>query len=367
MLASRLVDAHTREARVARASPGGARRGVDLRDNSFDALRLLLAALVIVSHSFPISGLAAEPRLGDIKLGTLAVAGFFSVSGYLVTGSRLRTGLRSFAWRRFLRIYPGYWVCLAFTAFAAAQIGGVARGGWDPINATVHVLSGLLMVGTLPLSTASLQGAPLDGSWNGSLWSLPYEVMCYVAVGVAFTIGWVRRTHWLVVFAFVATTAGSLVVVPAVDHGFLRNLLVVIPFFLAGAVFHFHQDRIALTGRGALVALVVLLFAALVGRAESLAGLPTTYLLLWLSGVLPAWTRNWGHRADLSYGAYLYGFPMQQLLVVAGAQRLGAIAFVALSLAVTAPLACLSWFLVERPAMLLRNRTRREAPDIRLT
>jgi peptidoglycan/LPS O-acetylase OafA/YrhL len=283
-----------------------------------------------------------------------------------VTASRLRTRAGSFAWRRFLRIYPGYWVCLAFTAFVAAQIGGAVRGGWDATNAAVHVLSGLLMFGTLPLGTESLAGAPLAGSWNGSLWSLPYEVMCYVAVGAVFTLAWLRRQGVLVVVAFVVTTCASLVVVPATEHGFLRNLLVVVPFFLAGAVFLFHQDRIPLTGRGAVVAVLLLAAAAYAHRAESLAGLPVTYLLLWLSGALPDWTRNWGHRADLSYGAYLYGFPLQQLLVVGGLQRLGLTAFVLLSLVVTAPVACLSWFLVERPAMRLRSRSSRAAPDQRL-
>jgi peptidoglycan/LPS O-acetylase OafA/YrhL len=360
------VDAQTVRLRAAPTSGRGAHR-VDLRNNSFDALRLLLAALVIVSHSMPISGLADEPRLGDIKLGTLAVAGFFAVSGFLVTGSRLRSTLASFAWRRFLRIYPGYWVCLAFTAFVAASIGGAVRGGWTATNAALHVASGLLMFGTLPLSTDSLVGAPLAGSWNGSLWSLPYEVMCYVAVGVVFSVVWMRRRGGLVILAFVVATAASLLVVPATDHGFLRNLLVVVPFFLAGMVFLFHEDRIPLTGTGALVAVVLLGAAAYGHRAESLAGLPVTYLLLWLSGALPAWTRNWGHRADLSYGAYLYGFPLQQLLVVAGAQRFGLSAFVLLSLLVTAPVAGLSWFLVERPAMRLRNRSRRAAPDMRLS
>lgn len=369
MLASRLVDAQTREYRVARTSSEGVGQRVDLRSNSFDAIRLGLAVLVIVSHAFPISGLADEPRLGDIKLGTLAVAGFFSVSGYLVTGSRLRTRAGAFAWRRFLRIYPGYWMCLVFTAFVAAQIGGAVRGGWDPANATLHVLSGVLMFGTLPLSTASLAGAPLAGSWNGSLWSLPYEVMCYIAVGVAFSLGWVRRAGWLVVLSFVVATTASLVVVPRTEHGFLRNLLVVGPFFLAGAVFLFYGDRIRLNWTGAVLAVALLGAAAWAGHAESLAGLPVTYLLLWLSGSLPEWTRNWGHRADLSYGMYLYGFPLQQLLVVAGLQRLGAAAFIVLSVAVSAPVACLSWFLVERPAMRLRNRfsSRRAAPDARLS
>jgi peptidoglycan/LPS O-acetylase OafA/YrhL len=366
MVASSFVSARI-DASTPVLAPARRRARADLRDNSFDFIRLVLAAAVVVSHSFPISGLAAEPRLGDIKLGTLAVAGFFAISGFLVTGSRMRSSLSGFAVRRFLRIYPGYWVCLAFTAFVAAAIGGAVRGGWSAANAGAYVLSGLSMVGTLPLDTASLAGAPLDGSWNGSLWSLPYEVACYVAVGLVYTLGWLRRSRWLVLVAFVGATAASLLLRTSTGPGFVHNSLVVVPFFLAGALYYFYEDQLPIHPVGVGAALALLVGFMLLGHAESLAGLPVTYLVVWLSGALPRWTRNWGHRADLSYGTYLYGFPVQQLLVVAGAQRLGIAAFVACSLAATAPLAASSWFLVERPAMRLRARFVRAAPDARLT
>jgi peptidoglycan/LPS O-acetylase OafA/YrhL len=61
---------------------------------------------------------------------------------------------------------------------------------------------------------------------------------------------------------------------------------------------------------------------------------------------------------DFSYGTYLYAFPVQQLLVIAGAHHLGVVPYIVLSIASTAPLAALSWFLVERPANRL-GRPRR--------
>jgi peptidoglycan/LPS O-acetylase OafA/YrhL len=82
-------------------------------------------------------------------------------------------------------------------------------------------------------------------------------------------------------------------------------------------------------------------------------------LLLWLSVSLPKWTRRVGARNDISYGVYIYAFPLQQLLVVYGVGDLGYIPFLLASLACTFPVAAGSWYLVERPALKLKSRARR--------
>src|SRR5947209_465064 len=90
--------------------------------NSLNAIRLVLAALVLVSHSWPLLGLPEPTPVFGETLGSVAVAGFFAISGYLITGSRMKIGIVRFAWHRALRIYPGYWVVLVVTAFVLAPI-----------------------------------------------------------------------------------------------------------------------------------------------------------------------------------------------------------------------------------------------------
>jgi peptidoglycan/LPS O-acetylase OafA/YrhL len=83
------------------------------------------------------------------------------------------------------------------------------------------------------------------------------------------------------------------------------------------------------------------------------APLPLAYLLLWSGASMPL---RIGTRNDLSYGMYVYGYPMQQLLVVAGvASALPAALFVLVSAISTALPAWASWLLVERPVMRLRG------------
>lgn len=74
----------------------------DPRDNGLNAIRLVLAFLVIISHSWSLGGFGYEPRLGDATIGRFAVGGFFAISGFLVTGSRLRLSAGAYGWRRFL-------------------------------------------------------------------------------------------------------------------------------------------------------------------------------------------------------------------------------------------------------------------------
>ena len=97
--------------------------------NSLNAIRLLLASAVIVSHSWLVNGLGLPPMVGGTDAGLVAVAGFFGISGYLVTASRLRSSsLRAYLWRRFLRIYPAFLVVLAVTAFVFAPLSTLLDG-----------------------------------------------------------------------------------------------------------------------------------------------------------------------------------------------------------------------------------------------
>jgi len=83
-----------------------------------------------------------------------------------------------------------------------------------------------------------------------------------------------------------------------------------------------------------------------------LALLPTPAWFLGLPLAVVALGRMTAPRlpADLSYGLYIYSFPLQQVLAEHG--RLNVLT----SLALTLPFAAASWFLVEKPALRLKAR-----------
>jgi peptidoglycan/LPS O-acetylase OafA/YrhL len=85
--------------------------------NSLNFLRLILALAVLFSHSITLGMFGSESILGKTTLGTVAVFGFFGISGFLVAGSAARNNVGRYLWQRFLRIFPAFWICLLVTAF----------------------------------------------------------------------------------------------------------------------------------------------------------------------------------------------------------------------------------------------------------
>jgi peptidoglycan/LPS O-acetylase OafA/YrhL len=88
------------------------------------------------------------------------------------------------------------------------------------------------------------------------------------------------------------------------------------------------------------------------------AALPLAYAVI-VSGAL-IHNKRLRLRTDLSYGVYIYAYPMQQLLAVCGLIWLNPIVFFLLSAIATLPLAALSWFLIEKPGQSLRSRLKRK-------
>jgi peptidoglycan/LPS O-acetylase OafA/YrhL len=127
--------------------------------------------------------------------------------------------------------------------------------------------------------------------------------------------------------------------------------------FAAGAIIY--QWRDAMPARWSLVALcTAITIAAGIWLPSYLvvAGLPLAYAVI-VSGILLK-HRRLNLRNDISYGAYIYAFPTQQLLASWGLFTLAPLAFFAISTAATFPLAVASWFLIERRAIALKGRMR---------
>src|SRR5450631_493848 len=98
--------------------------------NSLNFLRMILALMVVVSH-VGLGGFRDPFLLNHTTIGIVAVYGFFGISGFLIAGSASRNGVGRYLWQRCLRILPGFWVCLAVTAFGfgiLATIHGVSNG-----------------------------------------------------------------------------------------------------------------------------------------------------------------------------------------------------------------------------------------------
>ena len=142
---------------------------------------------------------------------------------------------------------------------------------------------------------------------------------------------------------------------PVLGVGFDMDYLTKLaPYFLAGGVLQCFKRRIGMHGRLALVSAGAFVGLVLVSPSwgGQLGSLFAAYVLLYLGHVLPS--PEWVRVHDVSYGMYIYGFPVQQLIMTF-LPGVGFWGLTFLALALTAPLAAASWFLLESPII---NRAR---------
>lgn len=330
------------------------------RNNSLNLFRLVLAAAVLFAHAFYITGNGTGPMLHGENLGGWAVAGFFVLSGFLIMGSRMRHSPGEFLVHRIARIYPAFLVVIVLTALVFAPIAGlIERGGLGGFLTTA-VTPLQYIWGNLGLEVNSysvswtLQTAPYPGAWNGSLWTLYFEFFCYIIV---WTLGFLpvfRRTVWLPVALWVASVGihatAELWSRAGLDANFTL-LFKLLPFFLGGVVAHVVFERWGLHSRIGLACIALaLLPILLVPRFGGQLSAPfLAYGLLWLSTIIRQPKIVATH--DVSYGFYIYAWPVAQLLVLLGAARAGIWMFIVANVLVTLLFAAASWLLVERPIM----------------
>jgi peptidoglycan/LPS O-acetylase OafA/YrhL len=328
--------------------------------NSLNFIRLVLASAVIVSHTAAIGGFHASmpPWIGWVA--EWAVNGFFALSGFLIARSRMTTPFGPYIWNRALRIFPAYWCALLAVALVLAPLSTlITDERYSPTSAANYLLNNSMLLANQWGIEGTLQSVPLPGAWNGSLWTLFYEFWAYLLAGALLSFAWVRRRPaiWtagaLVVVLVVMVFAGD--AVEAAAGQTWTKAISLASFFLAGMLMHFLGDRLPLSTWIAVGSLVVLLVMLELGYSNSLGQLPFAYILLWFAGRVPV---RIGSRNDISYGVYVYAFPVQQMVAVAGGAVLGPWGFALVSLALTVPLAWVSWTVVERPAMRYRMSRR---------
>lgn len=326
------------------------------RNNSFDLIRHIAALMVLVSHHFVLSG-KAEPALQGVNsLGGFAVVAFFAISGYLITQSFLRSSLQGYAIKRAARIFPALVVCAFVMVYL---VGGVYS---DTLLATVgstDALRKFLQISTFGRADidAVTQGFIFRESLNGSLWTLKFEFGCYVLVALALSL--VRRpvVPLLVLMGFCVLNVAC----TSVDHplaGKVATYTSVCIGFFVGATLAFHQGLLGSRRPRAMTAGVgLLLMAAAVYGVLPLLTSSVGFSLVTLALGTMFNDRVIRGRFDISYGLYLYAFPVQQLLI--NCTDLGFFASMASAVFVTALLAMLSWFFVEKPALAYAGSIRR--------
>ena len=199
---------------------------------------------------------------------------------------------------------------------------------------------------------------PVSNIVNSQLWTVPWELACYVALGGLVFIG---AKRWPIIFPL-AMLAGAVYISTFAHTPRGTRLLIT---FLGGISVYYYRKRIPWHGGVFLFVLAVAIGAAAF-RINGLLLVCTPYLTVYLGLCNPrriALIRG----ADYSYGMYLYGYVIQQALFQVLPFARDWYANAIFSLLVAAAFAAFSWHCVEKPAMSLRGQVKRlEAAYLRL-
>jgi peptidoglycan/LPS O-acetylase OafA/YrhL len=291
---------------------------------------------------------------------------FFALSGFLVTGSAMRLALGPFALSRFLRIAPALIVDTAVSILAF----GMAFTTLPKSTYFLHPQTMSYWLNCLGDIHYLLPGVFEHNPWrqiNKSLWTIPSELLCYVAIGFLMATSMLKKP--LVAGAGIA----AIMMIDIAFHNFggafhfpMERELAgptgkLVCFFLAGSITYVMRDRVPVSS---ILAVACVLYIAVfsVTMPESFgqhvgfaigACIALPYLVAWL-GIQPLpvpWPFKTG---DYSYGVYLYAFPIQQTVVYLTGTR-SPLVVMALSILPVILLATLSWHFVEKPTLKLRK------------
>jgi peptidoglycan/LPS O-acetylase OafA/YrhL len=338
--------------------------------NAFDIVRLMLASLVVLEHSFflidnssgrdPLSVLSH----GQTNSGQVAVYMFFSLSGFLVTYSLMQSAsFWQFMGKRIARIVPGFLVASMIGVFVVGPLTTPNLALYFYDQQWLPLIANALALKQVNVAHA-LGGNPLP-LVHGTLWTIQYEFDCYLIIGLIGAAGLLKpnlRPFTFVAIALALAT-GWFVRFPTINWG-LPSLFLssperwpdLFPFFFLGSAFYLFRERVPKSAALFGISVASIAFSFAFAGAHWALLLAGTYVVLYISLSCAAELKLLGRRVDLSYGVYLFGWPIQQLLLYVFQQKLAAISLFVTSLPLSYSAAWASWTWVERPCLAFVRR-----------
>lgn len=325
-------------------------------NNCFDTIRHFAALLVLFSHHYVLSGFS-EPHIPKLEsFGGVGVIIFFSISGYLIAQSAMRSkSFIDFMEKRCRRIFPAllpYSILLYFVLSAWLYKGSYLE------YITSHGVKSFISTITLRGDETSnlAQGFIVKGSMNGSLWTLPLEFACYLISSIVIIFNKRKEVFFILFISFMFLSILYIIDNPhraifavPLDHFSIRAMCFFLGASLSMSADAWNHTKVKLTIMIALLLYTLSTFGTIIDYRIS------AYLLITITTIFIGVSfkdRLVKGKFDFSYGIYIYAFPVQQMVI--NKMTLGFYEGMAVSMVITTGIAAISWNLVEK--RFLRNK-----------
>jgi len=330
-----------------------------MNKNNFDSVRIALALIVVFAHLAALTQISDFKYFGVIFDSNFAVKGFFSISGFLVAKSYSSSrSVLEYAEKRLRRIYPAYVAAIALCFCIGLLVTTLNTTDYLKSPQTIkYVLANLTFLNFIqPTLPAVFEANPVQ-ALNGALWTIKVEVMLYFCIpvlmyffkrfgsNVTTAIVFFISAYWVYFFTYqYGGTKGEEIA---------RQFPGQLSYFVLGALFAVNDKMLSKIGMMALISLLALFTAS--NPIAKLVVDPIAYssVVIYLS-VSAFKSLNLGKYGDISYGIYLYHFPIIQLLIFLEAFKLDIWLGFLSTLALTLISALASWHFIEKK-LLKRN------------
>lgn len=331
-----------------------------MHKNNFDFLRLLFAAFVVITHSYALSGSQEEDWLaqltnGQICFSFIGVRGFFIISGFLIYQSLQRSAsLEDYFWKRILRLFPALFVVLLLTTLLGYFVYHNETISYWKNEAVWTYLPNNITLFHLQYGISGIFDTnPFPYQINASLWTIPFEFKFYILLAILF---FNKNKKWNRILLGIGSIFLMIVNV-LYGHRLGKTGLYVDlgPFFFGGAFLaslNFnktikHIDTYMLSG---FLLLVLFTYSGYFNWVKFLL----VPLILYIGICSTAFISSTGKRiGDLSYGIYIYSFPVQQTLMYFF--HLNYLELMLYSFLITVIFAYSSWHLIEKKALSMKK------------
>lgn len=330
--------------------------------NNYDFIRVIAAALVIISHQFALFGLPEPLFLQYQTLGGFGVLVFFSISGYLVGHSwDADPNIVRFSIRRLLRIWPAFIIAVLICVFIVGPLFTSEKlTSYFGSGVTWSYFKNIAFI-FQPFLPGVFSNSPVAFVPNGVYWTLPIEMSCYLAIAVLGALG-LMRFRWVLLIITAALAYWYYIFYDAqaaIRTGNERYYYVqYATFFFYGVLLQ--KFKTAWIDRKSGVTFFTLVIASVLYLCDQDLIALFVFLPLALNAFGESSTHflsGFGKHGDASYGLYIYAFPIQQItLELLGRQGMFAEKLI-LVLIVTYTISLLSWKYIEEPALRLKPKS----------
>lgn len=323
-------------------------------NNSFDFLRFFFAADILLAHLWELSQNKDLLFLKDFSNSSIAVKGFFVISGFLVAKSYKTTpSLKHYFIKRAKRILPAYIFVVLFSVIVLSVFSTLGVIEYFSNTETYKYFAwNIIFLNFMNPCLPGIFQNNLMCAVNGALWTIKVEEGFYIILPLLFYL--FRKTKKTMLIA-ISLYVLSILYWYVLDVIFQKPLLAkqlpgYLSYFLVGILINLnfesfikHKTKLILLS---LILLTILNFVTF--KIDFFYPAAFGILIIGLAYSMP-FLNNFGKYGDFTYGIYIFHFPIIQLFRQYNLfERYNPIIMAFSVLTITFLLALFSWFFIEK-------------------